>query len=197
MRRIVLVLVVVAMALALAGCGGGGGGGEAAAPQTPAPAAAPPVAPAAPAAIGSIGDRSANASPTFEPFPQGDFVPQGLKAGIDAKRPTIILFHDGSYTSKTTREIIDVVRGENRGTIDLVVFDLGRSVTTSPEGIISAEPTLTSDPAASQPVLLARALGVTAVPFTVITDSQGYVIWKYRGLVEKAFLEREVRRAAP
>ena len=30
-----------------------------------------------------------------------------------------------------------------------------------------------------------------------MTDSQGYIIWKFRGLVDQAFLEREVERAAP
>jgi len=195
MRRTVSVLTVVAVALALAGCGGGG---KAAAPQAPAPqVAAPVVAPATPAVVTNVGDRSANASATFTPFPKGDFVPAGLKAGIDAKRPTLILFYDNSYTSKTTREIIDKVRAENRGTIDLVVYDLERSVTTSPKGEITVAASLTADPAASQPVLLAKALGVTSLPYVFITDSQGYITWKYRGLVDKAFLDREVRRAAP
>jgi hypothetical protein len=48
-----------------------------------------------------------------------------------------------------------------------------------------------------QAVQLAKQLGVTSSPFIVITDSQGYVTWKFRGLVDKAFLEREVQRAAP
>ena len=193
MRRTFVVLIVAVLALALAGCGGGA---QTATPQTPPPATpAPTPAPAAAPVLTLVPDRSVNASPTFAPFPSGEFVPADLKAGIDAKRPTIILFHDTSYTSKTTREIIDKVRKEDRGVIDLVVYDLSRFVRTSPTGEIAVDATLTADASAQQPVLLARALGVTAVPFVVITDTQGYITWKYRGLVDKAFLTREVRRA--
>ncbi len=33
-------------------------------------------------------------------------------------------------------------------------------------------------------------------PYIVLTDSQGYIIWKFKGLAEKDFLEREVLRAS-
>lgn len=193
MRRTFVVLIVTVLALALAGCGGGG---ETATPPTQRPAtSAPTPAPGTAPVLTVVPDRSVNASPTFVPFPSGEFVPADLKAGIVAKRPTIILFHDASYTSATTREIIDQIRKEDRGVIDLVVYDLGRYVKTSPTGEIAIDSTLTADASAQQPVLLARALGVTAVPFVVVTDTQGYIIWKYRGLVDKALLTREVRRA--
>jgi hypothetical protein len=185
------VLIVAALALALAGCGGG------AKTATPAPAAAPaaPAAPAA-AAVPAPVDRSANASEVFEPFPQGTFVPDDLKATIDSKRPTLIYFYDSSYASKANRTMIDTVRDDNRGLIDLAVYDIGAFVTTSPEGAVSVDPALAADPASKQAVELARELGATSPPFVVLTDGQGYIIWKFRGLMDKTFLEREVQRAS-
>ena len=103
-----------------------------------------------------IGDRSVNESATFEPFPQGAFVPADLKAAIDAKRPTLIYFYDSSYTSDTSRDIIDTVRDDNRGSIDLFAYDIAKYTTTSPQGVVSVDPALATDPAASQAVQLAR-----------------------------------------
>ena len=191
MRRLVSLLVVGALALALAGCGGGASKTT----ETAAPAAKPAPA-AAPVAGATIGDRSVNVTATFEPFPQGNFVPADLKGAIDAKRPTLIYFYDSSYTSKTGRSIIDSVRENNRGMVDLYAYDVSRYVVTSPEGVVTVDPALVNDPGASQAVQLARALGVTSAPFAVITDGQGYITWKFRGLLDKAFLEREVVRAA-
>jgi hypothetical protein len=191
MRRTLSVLIVAALALALAGCGG-----KAADTAAPEPAAAPAPVAAAPVPGSTIGDRSANVTATFEPFPQGAFVPADLKSGIDAKRPTLIFFYDSSNTSKTSRQIINTVRDENRGMIDLVTYDIGRYVTTSPEGVVSVDPALANDPTAAQVVQLARVLGVTSAPFVVVTDAQGFIIWKFRGLVDKAFLGREVQRAS-
>jgi hypothetical protein len=194
MRKTVSVLIVAALALALAGCGGG----NAAQTTAPAPGAAAPAAPPAAAAPAGavIADRSANVTSTFEPFPQGAFVPADLKAAVDAKRPTLIYFYDSSYTSKTSRKIIDAVRDDNRGAIDLVTYDIARYVTTSPTGVVTVDPALANDPTASQAVQLAKALGVTSAPFVVISDGQGYITYKFRGLVDRVFLEREVDRAS-
>ena len=192
MRRTVSVLIVAALALALAGCGGNKPA------ETPAPDTAAAPAPAtAPVAGSTIGDVSANETATFEPFPTGSFVPADLKSGIDAKRPTLIYFYDSSYTSKTSRKIIDAVREENRGSVDLFAYDIARYTVTSPEGVVTVDPALANDPNASQAVQLARELGVSSAPFSVLTDNQGYIIWKFRGLLDKVFLEREVQRAAP
>lgn len=192
MRKIVSVLIVAFMALSLVGCGGGDQPAETTAPDT----AAVPVA-AAPAPEATIGDRSVNESATFEPFPQGAFVPADLKAAIDAKRPTLIYFYNSSYTSEVSRDIIDVVRDENRGSVDLFTYDISKYTAASPAGVVSVDPALATDPAAIQAVELARQLGVSSAPFTVITDNQGYITWKFRGLVDQVFLEREVQRAAP
>ena len=193
MRRTLAVLVMCGLALALVGCGGG-----AKTATTAAPAADPAAAPAAvaPPAAALVGDRSENETAAFEPFPQGSFVPAELKANIDAKRPTLIFFYDSSYMSKADRTIIDTVRDANRGLIDLVAYDIGRYVSTTPDGQTSVDPLLTSDPTGTQAVQLAKELGVSSVPFVVITDGQGYITWKYRGLLDKAFLEREVLRTS-
>jgi hypothetical protein len=193
MRKIVALLIVVALAVTLAGCGGGAK--QAADTPAAAPAAAP--APVAVTQGAPVEDRSANVTATFEPFPQGAFVPADLKANIDAKRPTLIYFYDSSYTSETSRDIIDAVRDENRGSVDLFAYDIAKYTTTSPQGVVSVDPALANDPGAEQAVQLAKQLGVTSSPFVVITDVQGYITWKFRGLVDKAFLEREVQRAAP
>ena len=137
-----------------------------------------------------------NVTTTFEAFPTGTFVPADLKSAIDAKQPTLIFFYDSSYTSETNRDIIDKVREDNRGMVDLFTYDIARYVTTSPQGVVTVDPALLNDPGASQAVQLARELGVTSAPFVVMTDGQGYIIWKFRGLLDKVFLEREVVRAS-
>jgi hypothetical protein len=54
------------------------------------------------------------------------------------------------------------------------------------------------DPSAVAAIKLARdpAINVSFTPFIVLTDGQGYIIYKHRGLVDKAFLEREMLRAS-
>jgi hypothetical protein len=49
-----------------------------------------------------------------------------------------------------------------------------------------------------QAVLLARdpAIDVAFTPTIVLTDGQGYIVYKHRGLVDEEMLEREVQRAA-
>jgi hypothetical protein len=191
MRRTLSLLIVVALALALTGCGGD----KAAEAPAPDPAAAPAPA-AAPVDGATIGDRSANVTSTFEAFPQGDFVPSDLKSAIDAKEPALIFFYDSSATSKVNRKTIDAVRTDNRGDVQLYTYDISKFVVTSPTGEVTVDPALANDPNATQAVQLAKALGVTSAPFVVITDGQGYTTWRFRGLLDKAFLEREVQRAA-
>ena len=191
MRRLVSLLVLVVLAFTLVGCGGGGDAAETEEAPAPAETAAP-----VPVEGATIGDRSVNVTTTFEPFPTGTFVPTDLKTAIDAKQPTLILFYDSSHTSSTNRDIIDDVREDNRGLVDLFTYDIARYVTTSPQGVVTVDPALINDPGASQAVQLARELGVTSAPFIVITDGQGYITWKFRGLVDQAFLEREVVRAS-
>jgi hypothetical protein len=193
MRRTVAVLIVAVFAVSLAGCGGSQ---PATTAPAPAPAAAPAVAPAPAAGTPAVADRSVNESDVFLPFPTGEVVPAQLNDLIVAKQPTLIFFYSGDQTSSENRKIIDKVRADNRGLVDLVTYNLGKYVSTSEAGTITVDPKFASDPAASEAVTLAQVLGVTNTPFVVLTDSQGYIIWKFRGLLDSAFLEREILRAA-
>lgn len=199
MRRLVAAFIAAALALSLVilltGCGGGGGSATTSSSAPAESAAAPPPVPAAGTAAAI--NRSENATTVFTPFPTGDFVPAELKAKIDAKRPTIIYFYDSRQkVSEANRTIIDEVREDNRGAIDLVTYDIGKYVVTSDTGEMTIKPEFAADKTAQQSVQLARALGVSFTPFIVVTDGQGYVIWQHRGLVDQAFLDREVTRAA-
>jgi hypothetical protein len=147
-----------------------------------------------------IDDRSVNETATFKPFPAGTDIPAALAQMVTVdKQPTIIFFYDPTQnTSKEVRAIIDTVRNANRGMVELVTYDVGKYVKTSADGAITVDPALSETTATKQAVLLARNpdIDVTLTPFIVITDGQGYIIYKHRGLIDKAFLEREVRRAA-
>jgi hypothetical protein len=200
MRRLVVAFIVAALALTLTGCGGSS---DTAASSSAAPAAAPADAPAAgssTAGLPDIANKSENATATFEPFPTGATVPADLhqKVSIE-KQPTLIYFFDSTQqVSEEVRRIIDAVRSENRGMVDLVAYDIGAYVTTNPDGSIQVDDALAKDAAAKAAVGLARdpAIDVTFTPFIVLTDGQGYIIYKHRGLIDKEFLEREVLRAS-
>jgi hypothetical protein len=195
MRKSILVVFLLVVALALTGCGG-----KKADTATDTSASSTTNAEDANAKKAQVeplvvGDRSANESETFEPFPTGSFVPEELKASIAAKRPTILYFYDSSNTSTVNRTMIDAVRAQNSGLIDLALFDMGRYTTTSPDGVVSVSPSVSNDPGAQQAIQLARTIGAATLPYVVVTDGQGYIIWKSHGLLDKALLDREVQRA--
>lgn len=195
MRKIVAALVVVALALALSGC------------SSNKPAATPTTTPAAPAAVPAAVPGAAAAAPSlsdtvtavFERFPTGADIPAALQQKITVdKQPTMIYFYDSNqYTSQEVRKIIDSVRADNRGLVDLVAYDIGKYTTVAANGAVDLNPKLVSSDAGKQAVLFARnsAIDVTFTPFIVLTDGQGYIIYKQHGLVDPAFLEREVQRA--
>ena len=199
MRRLVAVVAVVAFVLALAGCGGSSSSDSTSTTSASAGAAAPVAVGVAPA-LSAVPNRSANVTGTFEPFPTGPDVPADLKQKITVEnQPTLIYFYDSTQdSSKEVRSIIDDVRDDNRGLVDLVAYDIGKYLTTDPTGAVSADPKLTGDAQAAGAVKLARdsAIGVAFTPFIVLTDGQGQIIYKHQGLVDHAFLEREVLRAA-
>lgn len=191
MRRLVVALMIAALALALTGCGGG---------EEPAPAdTAPPAAetappPTEPTEITGISD---NMPPVFEPFPTGSSITTDVAELVAAKQPTLIYFYDSAqYTAGENRELIDKVLDENRGLVNLVAYDIGKYTTVDASGTITVLPEFEDDQAAQVAVDMARTLGASFTPFIVLTDSQGYIIWKYRGLVDRDFLEREVQRAS-
>lgn len=193
MRRLVVALIAAAFVLTLFGCGGGGE--EAAAPaEAPVTAEpAPAAAPAAPAAV----PLSENEPPIFEPFPSASAIPTEVAKLIDAKQPTLIYFYDPSQnSSKETRKIIDSVLEKNRGLVDLVAYDIGRYVSSDAAKPVTIDEDYKDDPKYQAAINLARVLNVSYTPYIVLTDSQGYIIWKFKGLAEKDFLEREVLRAS-
>ena len=206
MRRLVVAVFVVGVALSLVGCGGSSDTSTPASSSTAAPAAAAPAATTqtglkgAPTTLPEIGNRSENETTTFAPFPNDATVPDVLKQKISTdKQPTLVYFFDsGQKVSQDTRSIIDDVRERNRGMVDLVAYDLGKYVTANSDGSVVVDPSLVADPAQKQVVTFARnpAINVTFTPFIVLTDSQGYIIYKHRGLPDMAFLERQVQRAA-
>ena len=81
--------------------------------------------------------------------------------------------------------------------VDLFTYDISKYVATSPDGGRLGRPGACHGPCRDSGGPAGQALGVTSAPFTVITDKQGYITWKFRGLVDQVFLEREVQRAAP
>jgi hypothetical protein len=204
MRILVVAVVAVGVALSLAGCGGSSTPPATTTAPAPAPAAAPAAAPAGTAGAATtlpdLDDRSINETTTFAPFPNNANVPDVLKQKINVdKQPTLVYFFDsGQKVSKENRKIIDSVRNRNRGLVDLVAYDLSKYVTPNSDGSINVDPALADDAAQKQVVMFARdpAIKVAFTPFIVLTDGQGYMIYKHSGLVDSTFLEREVLRAS-
>ncbi len=193
MRRLVVALIIAMLAFALAGCGGGGE--EAAAPAE-TPVAAPAPAAPVPAEANAVTGISDNEPDIFAPFPTGSSIATAVAERIADKQPTLIFFYDsGQYTAAQNRKIIDSVLDDNRGLVDLVAYDIGKYTTIDASGTITFDPDFDSDSNAQVAVQMARVLGVSFTPYIVLTDTQGYIIWKHRGLVDKVFLEREVQRA--
>lgn len=196
-------IAIVMLALALAACAVALSGCSKKAPET---SAAPPAAPAAAVRTASggsdqtevsVADRSANVPETFVPFPKGEFVPVALKTRVAEKRPTLIYFFDSDQkASDEVRDAIDDVLDDNRGLVGLVAYDIGRYVSYDPAAGVTADADLASNRDAAHTVQLARELGVTETPFIVLTDSQGMVVYRHRGLEDPDFLEREIQRAS-
>lgn len=183
MRRLVAALVVVSLAFALAGCGGGGG---AAAPDTPAEQPAP--APVEPPQPSYMTDRSPSESSTPTPFPS--FTTTDTPAVISEKlavhRPMLILFYDTAQSSTNdVRAEIDATMKEYRGLIDLVTFNTGEKVKGQ---------NVPTDSAKSA-VLYASELGVNSTPYILVVDGGGFITWRWKGFVDRAYIGREVERA--
>jgi len=198
MRRLVVALIAASLALTLSGCSSSP---PAATAPTPPPSTGLQQGSNAAAGAGTaLPNRSVNETTTFAPFPVTAGLPADLKQKITVdKQPTIIYFYDPAQkTSVEVRKLIDSVRADNRGMVDLVAYDIGKYLTAAADGTVSLEqPAFGEATATKEAVLLARdpAIDVTLTPFIVITDGQGYIIYKHRGLIDRAFLEREVQRA--
>lgn len=201
MRRLVVALFALVLVLATAGCGGGG-------EETAQTGSASTGAAAAPAGGGGsststlpdLANGSENETTTFAPFPTTEDIPTDVVYKITVeKQPTLVYFYDSTQNaSKEVRRVIDEVRADNRGLVDLVAYDIGRYIKANQDGSVEVDPSFATDPAAKAAIQFARnpVIGVSFTPFVLVTDGQGYIIFKHRGLIDRKFLEREVLRAA-
>jgi hypothetical protein len=200
MRRIVVAVFAFVLVLIVAGCGGGGAQTQNQPATTTATAGAAGAAGSSTTNLPEIGDRSANESSTFVAFPTGENVPPDLMYKVTVeKQPTLIYFYDSTQqASKEVRTSIDEVRADNRGLVDLVAYDIGRYLRVKEDGSVEVDASFAENPHAKSAIQLARdpVINVSFTPFIVLTDGQGYIIYKHRGLIDRKFLEREVLRAA-
>lgn len=184
MRRTVVALVVAALAFVLVGCGGAEEPAADPAAVTPDPAAAAPAPAPVPAVPVYTTDRSANlgdATPTVFPAFTATITPPAFQAKLDARRPMLILFYDTKQlVTDDVRGEIDAVIASYRGLIDLVVFDVSGGG---------------DQVAAEAATMYASELGVQSTPHTLIVDRNAYIIWQWRGFVDRGTLGREVERA--
>lgn len=196
MRRLVVAVTVLALSAVLAGCGGGDTSGTTSETEDTSGQTAA-AAPVVPAGTALIADRSARDDATvFEPFPLDSTVPKALAEKIKAKQPTLILFMNSSQkVTSEVRQAVDAAIEQNSGVVELVVFDIGKytSVDASGNAVVDAAG-ISDDKTGSQAVILAHDLGVTTLPYIVMTDDQGYVVFRHRGLVDEEFLEMHMER---
>ncbi len=195
-RRFVAAIVAASLAVAVVGCGGGGGGGEEAAPPPADTGAAPAEGGAAPSTPAQV-DRSLPESATvFEPFPEAAGLPSAVTGRIAAKQPMAILFVDGSQqVTNEVRGALDGAIKSNGGLVDLVVYDIGKYVSIDASGHVALDDSkFSKDKKAAEAILLATALDVTVTPYIVMTDDQGYVVFRHRGPADRAFLEMHMER---
>lgn len=181
MRRTVVALITAALAFTLVGCGGGAEEPAEAPAETPAET---PAAPAAPAQPEYMTDRSANDN-DLEPVAFPSFVttetPAVIADKLEAGRPMLILFYDPAQdVTKTLRAEVDAVVGDYRGLIELVTFNVG--------GLSDSAPT-------KQAVTYATELGVATTPYLIAVDGNGFITWRWKGYVDRAYIKREVERA--
>ncbi|MDO8880780.1 MAG: hypothetical protein Q7W44_08275 [Coriobacteriia bacterium] len=181
MRRLIAALVIAVLAFVLVGCGGGG---EPAEPAEAPPADAP--APVEPVVVEPeyVTDRSANDS-DLEPTPFPSFTstdtPAVFTEKIAAGRAMVILFFDpAQQVTGTLRPEVDAVMQDYRGLVDLVTFDVGGSAESD---------------SAKRAVVYASELGVLNTPYLIVVDEGGFITWRWKGYVDRAYIEREVERA--
>ncbi|MDZ4168856.1 MAG: hypothetical protein U1E26_04265 [Coriobacteriia bacterium] len=193
MRRLVVALTAVLLIGLVAGCGGGEE------PPAETPAEAPPPAEAAPAVdlANPIPDRSKPEDATvFEEFPQYPSLPAAVGERIAEKQPMLILFVDGSQqVTNEVRSAVDKAIDANSGLVDLIVYDIGEytSIDASGQAVVDAEG-IVEDKDASEAAVLASALKVVVTPYIVMTDDQGYLVFRSRGLIDSKLLEMHMER---
>lgn len=196
MRRLVVAMILIALAFTLVACGGGGD--EPAEEEAAAPAATP-----SPAAVEEDEDARPDYSPVeeevFEPFPTNtEVTPEAILDRIEDEQPMMVYFYDSgqSLTADQTEEV-DAVMTDYRGLIDLISFDLGKYTTSDEEGQITVDPKMAEDETAQQVSRLIgeQFLDIRYTPFFVFVNSDGYMIYRIRGPVDRTLLEAQVLRA--
>ena len=181
MRRTVVALTLAVLLLVVPGCGGG----DAPTDGAPADTAPPADAPAAAEPAEPITDRSANDS-DLEPMPFPSFTttetPSVISEKLDAGRPMLIFFFDPAQgVTPAIRAEVDAVMDDYRGLVDLVTFDVGGP---------------NESDSAARAVTYATELGITTTPYLLTVDGNGFVTWRWKGYVDRAYIEREVERAS-
>lgn len=197
MRRLVAALLVALMLFTLVGCGGG----EEEATEEVATQTESAAAPAAPS--GTEEEETPDYTPleeqVFEPFPTDeDVLTTEIAERLKAQRPMIVFFYDeAQQTADDQRAEIDAVLEDYRGLIELVAYDVGSYIDISDEGEISVLPGMQEDETANKVGRLFSSdyLDITFTPYTVFVNSDGYITYRYRGVVDRDLLEREVLRA--
>ncbi|HSK46398.1 MAG TPA: hypothetical protein VLA05_00165 [Coriobacteriia bacterium] len=198
MRRLVAALLVAFLALTLVGCGGGGEE-EAAAPPPEQAAPAPAPAPVDGQVASPIADRSDLSGEVFVPFPTGEGVPSAVQERLDTNQAMLLLFFNADQeVTDEVRDEVDKVAEDNRGLIDLLTYDVGKSTKVNSDGeVVIDEQELTNDPSGQEAVRFAHEIGVDHLPYIVIVDEQGYEIFWSRGFIDAELLDRQVERATP
>ncbi|MDO9556747.1 MAG: hypothetical protein Q7J82_04115 [Coriobacteriia bacterium] len=182
MRRIIAVLVALSMAFVIVGCGGGGEAAVDATEAEGAAAAAPAVVVAGPAE--DVLSPVESGYPA--PFPEtiNTEIPEAIQQKLDDGRPMVIFFYDGMQVVTTDqRTELDAALAEYRGLIDLVTFNLASPVDSPPGEDVKVATVLAAD------------LGITATPYIMIVDRNGFVTWRYKGYIDREVIGREVLRA--
>lgn len=189
MRRLVVAIFVVVLAFGLVGCGGGA---EEPAPTTPAqaPVTPAPVDPNAPV----IEDTSPQIGEVFELLPSENSLPSSIKKRLESKQAMVVVFYDGKQLeaddvrSQVTRAVRD-----NSGMADLIEINLAkyRASETTPTQV---KTDIQSDEEAKLAQGFAREIGVDVTPFVIVIDRQGYIIFKWRGVIDRELMARQVER---
>lgn len=193
MRRLVAALVVLALPVALTACGGGG---EEEAATVPAPEAAAP-APAR-ADMGIPVDISPTETVTYEPLVKSESTaaaPASVLDRIEAGQPMVLFFYDKKQPVTVDQNaVLSSLLKEYRGLVDLVSFDIGKYVKRKSDGSFEIDTKLAADENSTRALSLAESLGVDFTPYVLVTDANGYIVYRGRGLVDQKTLERQVLR---
>lgn len=181
MRRIVVAFVVLSMTFVVAGCGGA----EEPAADTAGEGTAPVVAPVADATP-EVVDRSPVETGYPVKFPGITSVesPAAIQQKLDDGQPMVLFFYDGTQlVTKDQRTELDAALAEYRGLIDLVSFNVASSTDSEASADAQIAAAVASD------------LGVSATPYILLVDGNGFITWRYKGYVDREVIGREVLRA--